>query len=273
MAYNWIDPKAHSINAILLMDKWMLEHLLGIKNQDGLYSDEDYRYHLAIVISQNPHIEWYILHKCEEALPIIKTLKTIVPKYLNAAMIEESYLTFLKTIETYLVYVYPKIMANLDYIKKWNPNKLLELTNFTDKIVLDIGSGTGRLAFAVAQKAKHIYAVEPVDALRTYMRKYAADNGINNITIVDGTIEQIPYPDNTFDIVMSAHVMGDDYKKEYQEMTRVLKRPGILIDCPGEDGLERSYHEQNLEKLGFTMHTYKDSSGITVPRAIKYITK
>jgi predicted RNA methylase len=30
-------------------------------------------------------------------------------------------------------------------------------------VVLDVGAGTGRLAFAVAQLAKHVYASEPVE--------------------------------------------------------------------------------------------------------------
>ena len=40
-----------------------------------------------------------------------------------------------------------------DYIYDWNKERLLELVDFKDKIVLDIGSGTGRLAFAAAEKA------------------------------------------------------------------------------------------------------------------------
>ena len=271
MAYNWINPKNHSVKAIFLMDKWIIEHLLGIENPEGLFSDEEYRYHLSIILKQNPDIAWYITHKSQKTQTTVEKLLSQAPIYINKDMEINSQATFLSMIETYLVYVYPSTMAELDYIKHWNENKLLELTNFKGKVVLDIGSGTGRLAFAAAKHAKHVYAIEPVDELRNYIRSVCLDKNITNITVIDGTIEHIPYPDNTFDIVMSAHVMGDNYDTEYKEMCRVTKKPGILIDCAGEDGLDRSHHQSELKRLGFTLKAYQDAQGITVPRAIKYI--
>ena len=37
-------------------------------------------------------------------------------------------------------------------------DRLLSMADFTDKIVLDVGRGTGRLAFAATSKAKMVYA-------------------------------------------------------------------------------------------------------------------
>jgi len=53
--------------------------------------------------------------------------------------------------------------------------------------------------------------------------------------VVDGTVESLPFPDASFDIVMSGHVVGDDVQAEWQEMNRVTKPGGWIIDCAGED--------------------------------------
>lgn len=102
------------------------------------------------------------------------------------------------------------------------------MADFENKIVLDVGSGTGRLAFAAAKKVRRVYASEPVDRLREFMRDKIREEDIQNMIVVDGTIENIPYEDNTFDIVMSGHVVGDDYDRELAELTRVVKNGGYI---------------------------------------------
>ena len=47
-------------------------------------------------------------------------------------------------------------------------------------------------------------------------------------------MEEIPFPDDTFDVVMSGHVVGDDYDGEIAELTRVCRAGGWLLDCPGD---------------------------------------
>lgn len=107
--------------------------------------------------------------------------------------------------------------SNCPYIKECDSERLLSMTDFTDKVVLDVGSGTGRLAFAATTKAKMVYTSEPVGRLREFIRDKIKKEGISNIVVIDGTVQAIPYPDNTFDIVMSAHVIGDDYERELAE--------------------------------------------------------
>ncbi|WP_340022713.1 class I SAM-dependent methyltransferase [Paenibacillus sp. FSL K6-1096] len=125
------------------------------------------------------------------------------------------------------VYVYPDLMnQNCDYIYDWDKQLLFELADFTDKVVLDLGSGTGRLAFAAAEKAKRVYACEPTDMLREYMRDKIKRENINNVVVVDDTIENIPYEDNSFDIVMSGHVVGDNYDAQIAELSRAVKNGG-----------------------------------------------
>lgn len=71
----------------------------------------------------------------------------IAPKNLTLNEIRKAEIFVIEATEASVVYVYPNIMErNCDYIYDWNKDLLFELTDFTDKIVLDVGSGTGRLA-------------------------------------------------------------------------------------------------------------------------------
>lgn len=111
---------------------------------------------------------------------------------------------------------------------------------------------------SLSNKAKEVYAGEPVETLREYMRNRAVREGVHNIRVVDGLITSLPYPDSTFDIVMSCHVIGDDLDAELAEMTRVVKNGGWVIDCPGEDFV---LPDENLKRHGFEEFYYKGQFG------------
>ncbi|MEG0308774.1 MAG: class I SAM-dependent methyltransferase [Clostridium sp.] len=268
MTYNWIKPEEFSFNSFLLMDRWIIrmifEHYLG--------SDE-FAQNLGIALQYNPTVKWYFLHKCPEITHFIEKLTIGVPKDLLQDHVRKAEVFIISALETSIVYVYPEMMnKNCDYIYDWDKNLLFELADFTDKVVLDIGSGTGRLAFAAAEKAKRVYASEPVDSLREYLRDKIKGENINNVIVLDGTIEQIPYEDNTFDIVMSGHVVGDDYDRELAELTRVVKNGGYILDCIGEDNRKRTPDEE-LIKRGFESFYHVSKSGGDIYRYRKLVIK
>ena len=138
---------------------------------------------------------------------------------------------------------------------------LFELADFNDKIVLDVGAGTGRLAFAAAKKALRVYASEPCDCLREYMKDKIHKRQVDNIKVLDGEVLSLPYEDNTFDIVMSGHVIGDFYDKEIAEITRITKNGGWLVICNGDDEFQRIEPDEQLTNRGFEwfVHTSVES--------------
>lgn len=75
-------------------------------------------------------------------------------------------------------------------------------TLFSGKIVLDVGCGTGILSmFASKAGAKHVYAVDNSDIVHK-ARKIIAVNNFQNITIIQGEIENIEIPEKV-DVIVS----------------------------------------------------------------------
>ncbi|CAM6010741.1 unnamed protein product [Sphagnum balticum] len=75
---------------------------------------------------------------------------------------------------------------------------------FKDKIVLDVGAGTGILSlFCAKGGAKHVYAVE-CSAMADTAKEIVKANGFSDvITVLKGKIEEIDFPTTHVDIIIS----------------------------------------------------------------------
>eukprot|EP00997_Jenningsia_sp_PLL12_P011252 NODE_878_length_1397_cov_81.721068_g733_i0.p1 GENE.NODE_878_length_1397_cov_81.721068_g733_i0~~NODE_878_length_1397_cov_81.721068_g733_i0.p1 ORF type:complete len:309 (+),score=69.68 NODE_878_length_1397_cov_81.721068_g733_i0:383-1309(+) len=76
--------------------------------------------------------------------------------------------------------------------------------DFRDKIVLDVGAGTGILSmFAARAGAKHVYAVENAE-IALFAREIVRKNGLSDkITILKGKMEEVQLPVEKVDIIIS----------------------------------------------------------------------
>jgi SAM-dependent methyltransferase len=94
-------------------------------------------------------------------------------------------------------------------------NKLLRGTH-----VLEVGTGAGYIAHALSQKAGAVESVDIVDDRKV-------TEGYNQTIVPD---ETLPFPDKTFDIVITNHVLEHvpDQQKHLSEMRRVLKDDGLI---------------------------------------------
>ena len=228
---------------------------------------------MAKALHEYPYIISFCRIKAPETVPFLEKIRCVPNPGWTASEMRDAKNAILEAIETSVVYAYPEVMETVNYIRDWNPAYLFELVPLDDKIVLDVGAGTGRLAFAAAKKARQVYASEPCDQLREYMRDRIHKEGITNLKVLDGIVTCLPYEDNTFDAVLSGHVIGDDYDREIAELTRVTKSGGYLVICNGEDEFCRSAPNPELVTRGFAWFSHQSINGGTVYNYRKQIFK
>lgn len=247
MSVKWIDTTKLSFKSLFLLERWQIE----------LFSKRPFGKELVIALKANPEVEWFLRHKCPEIsdwLDKVLSIETIGGKTED---IRKSELAILDEVNDWLTYaVDPAIYDNQSFLK-WDSVELLNLIDFSGKVILDIGSGTGKLAFLVADKAKTIYAVEPIENLRYWMKNKAREKKLNNFYVADGFIESLPFPNKFADVVMSGHVFGDNLGKENQELERVVKKGGMIIHCPGNNDENNETH-QFLVSHGYKWSRFKE---------------
>ena len=95
--------------------------------------------------------------------------------------------------------------------------------------VLDVATGTGNAAIAAARRGCDVTGVDYVEALLERGRERAATEGLT-VNFVEGDAEDLPYPDDSFDAVLSCVgvMFTPDHEQAAAELVRVC-RPGGTI--------------------------------------------
>jgi SAM-dependent methyltransferase len=122
----------------------------------------------------------------------------------------------------------------------WDLDGVAQKIALDGKVVIDAGAGTGRVAFAVAPIARHVFAVEPVAALRKYVREKASSLRIGNLFVLDGLLRSVPLPAETADVLLTCHAIGWDLERELAEIERVVKEGGTAMHMFGAPGCTQS---------------------------------
>ena len=124
--------------------------------------------------------------------------------------------------------------------------------------MLDIGTGAGHTALALAPKVARVVLTDPVDAMLATARRLFQDAGVRNAEFVAAAAERLPFPDASFDIVttrLAAHHF-DDVALAMREIARVL-RPGgrfIFIDTLAPDDPPSATFQDEVESLRDPTH-------------------
>jgi ubiquinone/menaquinone biosynthesis C-methylase UbiE len=122
-----------------------------------------------------------------------------------------------------------------DYVK-WRPNypqKIVkDLQNeyrlSTDKVVADIGSGTGISSELFLKDGYAVIGVEPNEAMRERSKELL--NKYSSYTTVDGTAEKTTLVNKSVDAIVAGQAFHwFDQAKTRVEFQRILKQDGIVI--------------------------------------------
>jgi SAM-dependent methyltransferase len=95
--------------------------------------------------------------------------------------------------------------------------------------LLDVGTGTGVVAVTAARAGAHVKALDLTPALLEHAASNARIAGVD-VDWIEGDAEQLPYPDATFDVVLSqfGHMFAPRPDVAIAEMRRVLKPGGRI---------------------------------------------
>lgn len=129
--------------------------------------------------------------------------------------------------------------------------------------ILDIGAGEGitDLSMVLRYQPQELVAMDIVNYIKELPR-VAQENGLplqklpDNFTFLQQSCEEVPYPDESFDVVLSwgslEHIAGG-YRKTLDEVYRVLKPGGLFFVAPG---LYYSAYGSHLGEFDSTPHLH-----------------
>lgn len=140
---------------------------------------------------------------------------------------------------------------------------MLELAELSGtEQVLDAGCGAGHTALTFAPHVRHITAVDLTEAMLEHGRRLAAEKNLGNVTFKLGDVEQLPFEDNTFDLVVtrySAHHWPNP-DQALTEFYRVLRKNNaknaqlLIADVVSYNDYTADSHLQTIEILRDSSH-------------------
>lgn len=97
--------------------------------------------------------------------------------------------------------------------------------------VLDVGTGPGFFAILMAKHGHQVTAVDATENMLAQARDNAYQHGVS-IEFVQQDVQNLPFSDNTFDLIISRNVTWNLNQPEqaYAEWLRVLKPEGRLLN-------------------------------------------
>ncbi len=97
--------------------------------------------------------------------------------------------------------------------------------------VLDAGCGEGVLSWYLAERGVLVTAMDISKPNLENARRFLKKKGVaDRVTLIHGDAEQMPFPDESFDLVVSSHVLEHlpDFDKGLSEIRRVTKGRAIV---------------------------------------------
>ena len=133
--------------------------------------------------------------------------------------------------------------------------------------ILELGPGTGYYTGAIAGAVGPSGTVHAVDIQRPMvaeLRTRLRERGYDNVAVVHGDGQALPYPDDSFDAAYLVLVLGEipDGDRALAELERVLKPDGRLVvgeSLPDPHFVTREMLRERVERQGFR---FEDDTGM-----------
>lgn len=126
-------------------------------------------------------------------------------------------------------------IMSMGMIHRWHKFMIKKAGDLTNKKCLDVGTGTGEIAFLFSERVGSEGAVVAIDITPKMVdlakEKMKIKNTSNPLKFEVGDALSLVYEDETFDIVTSGYMLRNvtDIQKSIDEMYRVLKKGGKAI--------------------------------------------
>ena len=127
------------------------------------------------------------------------------------------------------------------------------------KLVVDVGSGTGRSTLALAKKARLVIGVEPWASMREFAMRKAARLAVMNVAFVEGLAQALPLRDRSVDLAVAILGVPLGLHDEHGELiadrfardaARAVRPGGYVVSVEGPPGSRnrwRPRRERNVE--------------------------
>lgn len=156
-----------------------------------------------------------------------------------------------------------EVEDNMWYFHALNQRMIIPLAHWQGKAaqLLDAGCGTGGLIRAL-HKHESLWSITGLDFSPIACSLARERTGVD---IVEGSITDLPFPDQSFDILTSADVISqvEDASVALREFARVLRPGGVVVINVAAYEWMWSYHDDTCE----TRHRFRRSQLLRMMRS------
>ena len=200
----------------------------------------------ATLLREYPVLQRFLVNKYP---PIDAFLNSFLEKYkpvVDKHLIEKHCQEALWEIADLIIYnKHPELFDQNTRIH-WDITEITTIIPLDGKTVADVGAGSGRIAFLVAPFAQTVFAVEPLGSFRSFMKRKALKQGVKNLFVMDGTLDFLPLPEDSLDVLVTSNAIGWNLEKELHEIERVVKPGGSVIHLLHSDPRQEHPHHETL---------------------------
>jgi precorrin-6B methylase 2 len=205
------------------------------------------------LVNKHPPIDGFLSKLLEENVPLQNTDQ--IEDYCQEALWE---------IADLIIYnKHPDLYDSLGRIQ-WEIEEITNIAPLDGKVVADVGAGTGRMAFLVAPFAHTVFAVEPITSFRSFMKEKANKQGLKNLYVMDGTLDSIPLPADSLDVLITSNAIGWNLGEELKEIERVVKPGGHAIHVLQSDPQQENPYHKALTAAPWRYADIQEVSGSTL---------